>query len=352
MDENLDKKILIIKKIVEARELLKEIQTKINHSSFSGHDLMTNILCSIETFLTMLNRVNVEIKSAPESPLGHVRNGSPVSECNSDSRKRYRKPAVRWTEQVRVSAQTGLQEPIDDGYAWRKYGQKNILESKHHRSYYKCSYGKTQGCLARKQVQRSELDWSIFDVTYIGKHSCVETPELLSMRYSHNKHQHDQRRHPNYLKEQKEDRSLDETYIDFQASSVKSEKGNDKQLKSYPSFCIYSTTSLQPNIGNFFEASKNHLVSTSTKTESHSPRPTFISTPTALESNYKIHNVVGYNIGEDSLQTTADSRDAKDRHMIISPTVSATSSAINSCSNHIDSSWDWDFPIDYSHPHF
>ncbi|KAI3832030.1 hypothetical protein MKX03_006404 [Papaver bracteatum] len=348
MDDNIDKKRLIIKEhIVEARELLKELQTKINPSSFSGHDLMTNILCSVETSLTMLNPVNVETKSIPQSSLVHVRNGRLVSECNSDSPKRYRKPAVRWTEQVRVSAQTGLQGPIDDGYAWRKYGQKNILEAKHRRSYYKCSYGKTQGCLARKQVQRSELDWSIFDVTYIGKHSCIETPELLSKRYSHNKHQHDQRCHPNYLKERKEDKPLDETYINFQASGVQSEKGNDKQLKSYPSFSICSTTSLEPNIGNCLEASINQLVSTSTKTERHSPRPTFISTPTASESNYKMHNVVGYNIGEDPLQTTANSRDAKDRHMIISPTVTATSSAIN-----MDSSWDWDFPIDYSPLHF
>ncbi|XP_026429188.1 probable WRKY transcription factor 41 [Papaver somniferum] len=346
MDANIDKKRLITREMVEARELLKELQTEINPSSFSGHDLMTNILCSVETFLAMLNRVNVETKSTPESPLGHVRNGSSVSECNSDSRKRYRKPAVRWTEQVRVSAQTGLQGPVDDGYAWRKYGQKNILEAKHHRSYYRCSYGKTQGCLARKQVQRSELDWSIFDVTYIGKHSCIETPELLSMRYSHNKHQHDQRRHHNYLKERKEDKLLEETYIKFQASSVRSEKGNDKQLKYYPSFCICSTTSLQPHIGNCLEASQNHLVSTSSKTESNSPRPT------ASESNYKIHNVVGYNTGEDSLQATADSRDSKDHHMIISPTVSGTSSVINNCSNHMDSSWDWDFPIDYSPPHF
>lgn len=89
MDANIDKKRLITKEMVEASELLKELQTEINPSSFSGHDLMTKILCSVETFLAMLNRVNVETKSTPESPLGHVRNGSSVSECNSDSRKRY-----------------------------------------------------------------------------------------------------------------------------------------------------------------------------------------------------------------------------------------------------------------------
>ena len=33
----------------------------------------------------------------------------------------------RWTEQVRVTTGMGLERPLDDGYSWRKYGQKDIL---------------------------------------------------------------------------------------------------------------------------------------------------------------------------------------------------------------------------------
>ncbi|KAK1582425.1 hypothetical protein Q3G72_014824 [Acer saccharum] len=33
----------------------------------------------------------------------------------------------RWTEQVKVCSGTRLEGPLDDGYCWRKYGQKDIL---------------------------------------------------------------------------------------------------------------------------------------------------------------------------------------------------------------------------------
>jgi len=39
----------------------------------------------------------------------------------------------KWTEQVRVKIQDGVEEPLHDGYSWRKYGQKKILTAKHPR---------------------------------------------------------------------------------------------------------------------------------------------------------------------------------------------------------------------------
>ncbi|KAI3950389.1 hypothetical protein MKW92_038882 [Papaver armeniacum] len=359
MDENMDQKHLIIKEIIQARELVKELQAQLNSSSFSGQDLITRILCSVETFLSMLERVKMENESSPESPLGFV-SGSPNSDLfQGGSRKR--KGIVRWTEQVHASAQTGLEGPLDDGYDWRKYGQKDILGAKHPRGYYKCSHRNGQGCLAMKQVQRSELDSSIFNVTYIGKHSCIETSELLSEQYSPIKKEQDQRHRPNYHQEQKEEKPFEETYINFQTSSVQVAKDKDKQFESFPSFSIYSTSSLQPNVGNCSETKDNLFFLPSVKPEIHSPSlspspipspsPTFISTPTASESNYKMNNIEGYNIDEELLHTTADSHDAKDQ-MTISPTVSATSCTNNSFSNLMDSSWDWDFPVDYSPPRF
>ncbi|RZC84871.1 hypothetical protein C5167_047657 [Papaver somniferum] len=131
MDENMDQKLLIIKQIIQARELVKELQAQLNPSFFSCHDLITRILSSVETFLSMLELVKMENESNPESPLGYV-NGSPNSDL-SQGGSRKRKGIVRWTEQVRASAQTGLEGPLDDGYDWRKYGQKDILGAKHPR---------------------------------------------------------------------------------------------------------------------------------------------------------------------------------------------------------------------------
>ncbi|XP_076937118.1 putative WRKY transcription factor 70 [Bidens hawaiensis] len=61
---------------------------------------------------------------------------------------------------------------IDDGYAWRKYGQKAILNSKHQRNYYRCSHKLEQGCQATKQVQKTDNKLSTYKITYIGLHTC------------------------------------------------------------------------------------------------------------------------------------------------------------------------------------
>lgn len=40
------------------------------------------------------------------------------------------------------------------------------------RSYYRCTFRKTKNCWATKQIQRSDEDPSVFDITYRGKHTC------------------------------------------------------------------------------------------------------------------------------------------------------------------------------------
>jgi hypothetical protein len=77
-----------------------------------------------------------------------------------------------WTSQVKIGADGGLEGTHDDGYSWRKYGQKDILAAKYPRSYYRCTYRNTQNCWATKQTQRSDEDPTIFDITYRGKHTC------------------------------------------------------------------------------------------------------------------------------------------------------------------------------------
>lgn len=42
------------------------------------------------------------------------------------------------------------------------------------RSYYRCTFRNTQNCCATKQVQRSDGDPTIFDVTYRGEHTCSQ----------------------------------------------------------------------------------------------------------------------------------------------------------------------------------
>ncbi|URE20805.1 WRKY [Musa troglodytarum] len=55
----------------------------------------------------------------------------------------------------------------DDGYKWRKYGQKSIKNSPNPRSYYRCTNPR---CNAKKQVERSLEDPETLIVTYEGLH--------------------------------------------------------------------------------------------------------------------------------------------------------------------------------------
>jgi WRKY transcription factor 33 len=55
----------------------------------------------------------------------------------------------------------------DDGYNWRKYGQKQVKGSENPRSYYKCTF---PNCPTKKKVERSQ-DGQITEIVYKGTHN-------------------------------------------------------------------------------------------------------------------------------------------------------------------------------------
>ncbi|KAL5229444.1 hypothetical protein ABZP36_028220 [Zizania latifolia] len=55
----------------------------------------------------------------------------------------------------------------DDGYNWRKYGQKQMKGSENPRSYYKCTF---PGCPTKKKVEQSP-DGQVTEIVYKGAHS-------------------------------------------------------------------------------------------------------------------------------------------------------------------------------------
>ncbi|CAK9171932.1 unnamed protein product [Ilex paraguariensis] len=75
--------------------------------------------------------------------------------------KKIRKPRYAFQTRSQVDI-------LDDGYRWRKYGQKAVKNNKFPRSYYRCTH---QGCNVKKQVQRLSKDEGIVVTTYEGMHS-------------------------------------------------------------------------------------------------------------------------------------------------------------------------------------
>ncbi len=71
------------------------------------------------------------------------------------------------TDKLVVRTETD-NDQIEDGYKWRKYGQKIVKGNPHPRSYYKCTY---EHCKVRKQVERAGDNVRILVTTYEGMHS-------------------------------------------------------------------------------------------------------------------------------------------------------------------------------------
>ncbi|KAI3811032.1 hypothetical protein L1987_20747 [Smallanthus sonchifolius] len=78
-------------------------------------------------------------------------------------------PGSRTVREPRIVVQTTSDiDILDDGYRWRKYGQKVVKGNPNPRSYYKCTYF---SCPVRKHVERASHDLRAVITTYEGKHN-------------------------------------------------------------------------------------------------------------------------------------------------------------------------------------
>nr|AFK73557.1 WRKY transcription factor [Papaver somniferum] len=72
---------------------------------------------------------------------------------------------------------------LDDGFRWRKYGQKVVRGNPNPRSYYKCT---SLGCAVRKHVERAANNIRSVITTYEGKHNYDIPAARGSYRHSSN----------------------------------------------------------------------------------------------------------------------------------------------------------------------
>ncbi|KAL9661805.1 hypothetical protein QQ045_026633 [Rhodiola kirilowii] len=100
----------------------------------------------------------------------HPWNSPPLHRFSSDESEPQNKDRGR-NELVNNGSsnyhQPTQQRRSDDGYNWRKYGQKQVKGSQNPRSYYKCTF---PSCPTKKKVERS-FDGEITEIVYKGSHN-------------------------------------------------------------------------------------------------------------------------------------------------------------------------------------
>ncbi|XP_052111032.1 disease resistance protein RPS2 isoform X5 [Arachis duranensis] len=113
------------------------------------------------------------IDNGPGDSVGKPSQPTGIATCVSNSptrRGKYRRRRISKTWEVETSYLT------EDGYAWRKYGQKSLFNNKYLRHYYRCTHKYDQGCLATKHVQRIGEDPPLYKTVYSGQHTCRRRP--------------------------------------------------------------------------------------------------------------------------------------------------------------------------------
>uniref|UniRef100_A0A804Q624 WRKY domain-containing protein n=1 Tax=Zea mays TaxID=4577 RepID=A0A804Q624_MAIZE len=97
-----------------------------------------------------------------------------MTKSSSAGQKRARQPRFAFMTKSDV-------DHLEDGYRWRKYGQKAVKNSPFPRSYYRCTNSK---CTVKKRVERSSDDPSVVITTYEGQH-CHHTAVACFPRANH-----------------------------------------------------------------------------------------------------------------------------------------------------------------------
>ncbi|CAM8933628.1 unnamed protein product [Rhodiola kirilowii] len=119
--------------------------------------------------------VVVESEQEKDEEQGHEGSGQSMKQqlkAKKTKLKKQRQPRFAFMTKSEV-------DHLEDGYRWRKYGQKAVKNSPFPRNYYRCTYA---SCGVKKRVERSCTDPSIVVTTYEGQHihSSPLTPRGIS----------------------------------------------------------------------------------------------------------------------------------------------------------------------------
>ncbi|XP_076909269.1 putative WRKY transcription factor 40 [Bidens hawaiensis] len=123
------------------------------------------------------NQVNKLIKDHDLLTSNSVKRkfGECADQCNTSGSKEYhhqeslKRPNNGISQIYRRTDPSDKSMVVEDGYQWRKYGQKVTKDNPSPRAYYKCSFAPS--CPVKKKVQRSVDDADLLVVIYEGEHN-------------------------------------------------------------------------------------------------------------------------------------------------------------------------------------
>uniref|UniRef100_A0A7N0T6F3 WRKY domain-containing protein n=1 Tax=Kalanchoe fedtschenkoi TaxID=63787 RepID=A0A7N0T6F3_KALFE len=129
-------------------------------SSLSPDPATGLVMRIIDSFSNSLSMLGCQESAPARGPSESNKNSS----SSSGGRKcvKPRRGDYTWTQVTSTL--------VADGYAWRKYGQKPILNAKHPRNYFKCT--NSPHCQALKRVQQMDDDPPMYKITCTGHHTC------------------------------------------------------------------------------------------------------------------------------------------------------------------------------------
>ncbi|KAL2500318.1 putative WRKY transcription factor 70 [Forsythia ovata] len=167
----------VIDELTRGRELIDHLRIMLNGGGGGALEqplaegLVDKILDTFNESLSILSSTESdEVSQVPAMNFDGRKSEGSGESCKTslpkDRRGRYkrRRTSETWTKDTPTL--------YEDGHAWRKYGQKVILNAQHPRSYLRCTHKYDQGCQASKQVQKIQDDPPLYRTTYHGLHTC------------------------------------------------------------------------------------------------------------------------------------------------------------------------------------